>query len=162
MSVEKDFKEFIELLNKNEVKYLVVGGFAFAYHVKPRFTKDIDFFVEPSKENSQKIMETLRQFGFGKTGLTEEDFQEPDQIILFGNSPMRIDIITSISGVEFEDAWQNKEEGKYGDIPCFFISMADLIRNKKASGRPQDITDLKLLEKFDKKQGLKPVRRLKR
>jgi hypothetical protein len=122
MRVEKDFKEFIELLNKNKVKYLVVGGFAFAFHAKPRFTKDIDFFVEVSEENSIRIIDTLSQFGFGKINLDKGDFLEPDQIIQFGNPPMRIDIITTISGVDFKTAWENRVEGRYGDVPCFFIS----------------------------------------
>ena len=148
MRVEKDFKEFIELLNKNKVKYLVVGGFAFAYHAKPRFTKDIDFFVEVSRENSIRIIDTLSQFGFGKINLDKGDFLEPDQIIQFGNPPMRIDIITTISGLDFKTAWENRVEGRYGDFPCFFISKDDLIRNKKASGRRQDLADIELLERM--------------
>ncbi len=148
MRVEKDFKEFIELLNKNKVKYLVVGGFAFAYHAKPRFTKDIDFFVEVSEENSIRIIDTLSQFGFGKINLDKGDFLEPDQIIQFGNPPMRIDIITTISGLDFKTAWENRVEGRYGDVPCFFISKDNLIRNKKASGRRQDLADVELLERM--------------
>jgi hypothetical protein len=148
MRIEKDFNEFIELLNNNEVKYLVVGGFAIAYYAKPRYTKDIDILVESSKENSKKIMNTLIQFGFGNIGLKEEDFQRPDQIIQLGYAPVRIDIITSIMGVEFETAWKNRVEGKYGDIPCFFISKEDLIKNKQASARPQDKADLEILKKF--------------
>lgn len=148
MRVEKDFKEFIELLNSNEVKYLVVGGFAFAFHAKPRFTKDIDIFVEVSEENSIKIINALCQFGFGEMDLEKGDFLEPEQIIQFGNPPMRIDILTTISGVNFETAWENKLHGKYGDVPCFFISKDDLIRNKTASARRQDLADVELLEKI--------------
>jgi hypothetical protein len=152
MRIEKDFKEFIALLNKNEVKYLVVGGFALAFYIEPRFTKDIDIFVEPSKENSIKVIKTLNEFGFGNIGLKEEDFQKPDQIIQLGYAPVRIDIITSIVGVSFESAWQNKVEGKYGDICCFFISRDDLIINKRAVARPQDIADVKKLEKSKKRK----------
>jgi hypothetical protein len=151
MRIEKDFKEFIELLNCNKVKYLVVGGFAFALHAKARFTKDIDIFVEASEENGLKIMNTLKQFGFGDIGLTGKDFQEPDQIVQLGYSPMRIDIITSISGVQFENAWENKVVGNYGGVPCFFISKDDLVKNKQASGRSQDIADLKVLLFMEKK-----------
>lgn len=147
MKVEKDFKEFIELLNFNKVKYLVVGGYAFAYYAKPRFTKDIDIFVEASEDNSKRIINALKAFGFGGIGLKETDFQESGQIVQLGNQPMRIDIITSISGVMFETAWNNKNEGTYGDIPCFFISLNDLMTNKKASARAQDIADLVILEK---------------
>ncbi|HLP45770.1 MAG TPA: nucleotidyl transferase AbiEii/AbiGii toxin family protein [Candidatus Kapabacteria bacterium] len=148
MRIEKDFKEFIELLNGNKVKYLVVGGFAIAYHATARFTKDIDIFVEASEENGKKIINTLKSFGFRDIGLTERDFQKADQIVQLGYPPLRIDIMTSISGVEFENAWENKVEGKYGTVPCFFISSDDLIKNKQASGRPQDIADIKILEKI--------------
>jgi hypothetical protein len=148
MKVEKDFKEFIELLNENKVKYLVVGGFAFAFHVEARFTKDIDIFVEASEENSKKIINTLSGFGFGNIGLKEKDFQKPDQIIQLGYAPVRIDIITSIASVSFEAGWKNKVVGKYGDVTCFFLSKEDLIRNKQAAARSQDIADVKKLKKI--------------
>ena len=148
MRIEKDFKEFIGLLNENKVKYLVVGGFALAFYVEPRYTKDIDIFVEASEENSTRIIDALTAFGFGDIGLKEEDFQKPDQIIQLGYAPVRIDIITSIAGVTFDSAWKNKVEGKYGDIPCFFISKEDLILNKQKAARPQDITDVKKLKKI--------------
>jgi len=148
MRIEKDFKEFIALLNENKVKYLIVGGFAFAFYVEPRYTKDIDILIEASEENSKKIIDALTAFGFGNVGLKEEDFQKPDQIIQLGYAPVRIDIITSIAGVTFDSAWKNKVEGKYGDITCFFISKEDLILNKQKAGRPQDITDVKKLKKI--------------
>jgi hypothetical protein len=148
MRIEKDFKEFIALLNENKVKYLIVGGFAFAFYVEPRYTKDIDILIEASEENSKKIIDALTAFGFGNVGLKEENFQKPDQIIQLGYAPVRIDIITSIAGVTFESAWKNKIEGKYGDIACFFISKEDLILNKQKTGRPQDITDVKKLKKI--------------
>ncbi len=148
MRIEKDFKEFIELLNKNRVKYLVVGGYAFAFYAEPRFTKDIDFFVEISDRNAENIIKTLIDFGFKSTDIKKEYFLEPGKIIQLGFPPVRIDIITSITGVEFKDAWKNRKKGEYGDIPCYFISKEDLMKNKKASGRSQDIADLELLEKI--------------
>jgi hypothetical protein len=148
MRIEKDFKEFIELLNKNRVKYLVVGGYAFAFYAKPRFTKDIDFFVEISDRNAENIIKTLIDFGFKRTDIRKEYFLEPGKIIQLGFPPVRIDIITSISGVEFKDAWENRKKGEYGDVPCYFISKEDLMKNKKASARSQDIADLELLEKI--------------
>ena len=148
MRIEKDFKEFIGLLNKNKVKYLIVGGFAVAYYATPRYTKDIDVFIDTSQENSIRLMNTLNRFGFRNIGLKEEDFQKSDQIIQLGYAPVRIDIITSIVGVEFENAWMKKVEGKYGDISCFFISLEDLIRNKQAAARPQDLADIKSLGKY--------------
>ena len=148
MRIEKDFKEFIALLNENKVKYLIVGGFAIAYYVEPRYTKDIDILVEASEENSKKIIDALTGFGFGNIGLKEGDFQKPNQVIQLGYAPVRIDIITSIAGVTFDSAWMNKVEGKYGDIYCFFISKEDLILNKQKVARPQDIADVKKLKKI--------------
>lgn len=147
MKVEKDFKEFIELLNKHNAKYLVVGGFAIAYHAIPRYTKDIDILVEPSEENSKKIFATLADFGMGNIGLDKNSFQKKGEIIQLGYPPLRIDLVTSISGVEFESAWKNRETGKYGGNVCYFISKEDLIKNKRAVGRKQDIADLAILEK---------------
>ena len=151
MRIEKDFKEFIALLNENKAKYLVIGGFAFSFYVEPRFTKDIDIFVEVSEENSKRIINTLTGFGFGNIGLKEEDFQKSDQIVQLGNAPVRIDILTSIAGVSFESAWANKTEGKYGDVSCFFISKEDLMRNKQEVARAQDIADVKKLKKYKEK-----------
>ncbi|MCK5059417.1 MAG: hypothetical protein KAT34_22395 [Candidatus Aminicenantes bacterium] len=148
MRVEKDFKEFIELLNKNKVKYLIVGGYAFAFYAEPRFTKDIDFFVEISETNAENIAKTLVDFGFESTAVKKDYFQIPGKIIQLGYSPMRIDIITSITGVALKDAWKNKKKGKYGDASCYFISKEDLKKNKKAAGRSKDIADLELLEKI--------------
>ena len=148
MRVEKDFKEFIELLNKNEVRYLIVGGFAYSFYAEPRFTKDIDFFIEPSAENAEKILKVLEEFGFKSLNIKSQDFQEPDQIIQLGNAPLRIDLITSIKGVVFAAAWKNRTEGHYGKIPTYFISKADLIKNKKALSRPQDIADIEKLIKI--------------
>ncbi len=154
MRVENDFKEFIELLNKNHVKYLVVGGFAIAFHAIPRYTKDIDVLVEPGTENSKKIISVLEQFGFGNIGLSEDSFRQANQIIQLGYPPLRIDLLTSITGVMFETAWENRENGTYGDVPCYFISKEDLIKNKKATGRKQDKADIESLRKIsDKKSG---------
>jgi len=146
MRIEKDFKEFIGLLNSNKVKYLVVGGFAFSYYAEPRFTKDIDFLVEPSLENAQKLMHALAAFGFGDIGLKAEDFTETGQVIQLGNAPLRIDIATSITGVPFEAAWENKVLGNYHTEPCFFIGKKELLKNKQALGRPQDIADVHKLK----------------
>ena len=131
MRIEKDFKKFIELLNNNEVRYLIVGSFAFSYYAEPRFTKDIDFFIEPTEENAQRILKTLAAFGFDSLGLKSKDFQEPDQIIQLGVAPVRIDLLTSLSGIDFSSAWKNRIIGNYGQISANFISKVDLIKNKK-------------------------------
>ena len=148
MRIEKDFKEFIALLNKNNVQYLIVGGFAFSYHAEPRFTKDIDIFIELSRENAGKIVHALSEFGFGNVGLVENDFRKSGQIIQLGQAPLRIDVVTSIDGITFKSAWLNRVKGKYGNVPAFYISTGDLIKNKLASGRTQDLADVEKLKKI--------------
>jgi len=148
MKTENDFKEFIALLNKNNVEYLIVGGYAYSYYAEPRFTKDIDFLIYTSAENAQKMMLCLNEFGFGGIGLKAADFMEEGQTIQLGQAPVRIDIITSIEGVLFKEAWENRTIGAYGDIPANFISKSDLIVNKRASARPRDIADIAMLEKI--------------
>ena len=148
MRVEQDFKEFFALLNKNNVQYLIVGGYAYSYYAEPRFTKDIDVFIATSIENAEKIMIALQEFGFNNVGLNAADFLESGRTIQLGQAPIRIDIITSIDGVLFDQAWQNRIEGKFGDIPAFFIAKHDLIKNKRAAGRLQDIADIDKLDKI--------------
>ena len=97
MKVEKDYEEFLKLLNKNRVKYCVIGSFALAIHAKPRYTKDIDILIEPEEKNSSAILRTLRQFGFSSIEITEKDFLKSDQIIQLGYEPVRIDLLTRIS-----------------------------------------------------------------
>jgi hypothetical protein len=148
MRVEKDFKEFIALLNRSEVRYLVIGGFAYSFYAEPRFTKDIDILIEPSQENAKKILEAIKEFGFTDVDLSDNDFLEPGQIIQLGVAPLRIDIVTSIKGVEFSAAWKNRVTGRFGEIDAHFISKEDLIKNKRALGRKQDLADIEKLEKI--------------
>ena len=142
MKLVKDFEEFIELLNNNEVKYLVVGGYAFAVHAYPRFTNDIDFFILSTKPNVDKIISVLKEFGFDILSISADDLLKKDKVIQLGEPPYRIDLLTSIDGVDFEDAWKRKIPGRYGSQVLYFISKEDLIRNKKASGRKKDLDDL--------------------
>lgn len=148
MRVENDFKEFIELLNEHKVRYLIIGGFAYSFYAEPRFTKDIDFYIDTSSVNANKMLKVLEKFGFKDVDLTKDDFQQPEQIIQLGNAPLRIDIVTSIDGVNFKEAWNNRTSGKYGNLNTNFISKSDLIKNKKATGRAQDIADLEKLKKI--------------
>lgn len=148
MRVEKDFKEFIALLNKNNGRYLIIGGFAYSYYAEPRYTKDIDILMESSETNAVKILKTIEEFGFENIGLNTSDFLEPNQVIQLGIAPLRIDLHTSIRRVDFAQAWKNRTRGQYGDIHAFFISKADLIKNKKACGRKQDLADIEKLEKI--------------
>ena len=143
--LNQDFKEFIQLLNDNQVKYLIIGGYAVAIHGHPRYTKDIDIWIEMSPENSQKLMTALTQFGFGSLGLTPEDFQFPDQIIQLGYPPNRIDLITTPDGIDFETCYQAKIEVIINNIIVNFIDLENLRKNKKASGRLQDLADLENL-----------------
>lgn len=143
MNVDEDFATFLKLLNDHDVAYLVVGGYAYAIHVEPRFTKDLDIFLKRDQENAQKILKVLEDFGFGSLDLSKEDFLEPDQVVQLGNPPLRIDLLTSISGVEFKEAWKNRFSGKYGEVDVFFIGKEELRKNKKATGRESDREDLR-------------------
>jgi len=146
MKVSKDFEEFFELLNKNNVRYLVVGGYAYAIHAEPRFTKDLDIFVQRNKKNAVKILKTLTDFGFGSLDISENDLLKSDRVIQLGNPPLRIDLLTSISGVGFDEAWENKVTGKYGSQTVYFIGKNDLRKNKEKTGRKSDLEDLKNLD----------------
>ncbi len=141
-----DFEELFAFLNARSVKAVIVGGFAFAFHAKPRNTKDIDVFVEPTAENAILLLEALEDFGFGGLGLTVADFVPPGKIIQLGVPPNRIDLLTTIDAVSFDEAWAGKAPGKYGSQPVYYIGRAEFIRNKRASGRHIDLADLDALE----------------
>jgi hypothetical protein len=141
-NLEDDLREFIELLNALKVRYIVVGGFAVAYHGYPRYTADIDLFLERSPENAQGIVNAIRQFGFGDLGLSSEDFLQEDQVIQLGLAPNRIDLLTFLSGVDFQEAWATREQGEIAGLSVPMISKELLIKNKAASGRSQDLADL--------------------
>lgn len=147
MDIYRDFKELLELFNKNEVEYVVVGGYAMAHHGVPRYTRDIDVYVRPTMPNAQRVIEALDVFGFGQVGLKTEDFGKPGQIIQLGFPPVRIDIITSIEGVSWEQADQGKSQGEYDGTSVPFLGRAELIANKKTVGRLQDLADVEKLQK---------------
>jgi hypothetical protein len=144
--LNQNFKEFIQLLNENQVKYLVIGGYAVAIHGHPRYTKDIDIWIEISKENAEKLITALTQFGFGSLGLTPQDFQSPDQVIQLGYPPNRIDLITTPDGVDFQTCYNSRTEVLLSDIVVNFIDLDNLKKNKLASGRFQDLADLENLQ----------------
>jgi len=145
VKTEKDYEEFLELLNKHNVRYCVIGAFALAFHSRPRYTKDIDILVEPTIDNAKRLLITLDEFGFGSLNLAVEDFSTQGNIIQLGYEPVRIDIISSIKGLEFADIWESRVQGPYGKQTVNFIDRQNLIRSKKLSNRPQDKADLKLL-----------------
>jgi hypothetical protein len=145
MEAQKDFKELLELFNGHKVEYIIVGAYALAYHGAPRFTGDIDIFVKPSLDNAQRILSALSDFGFGSLNLTIDDFQNPDSVVQLGVPPVRIDIITSITGVTWQEADKGKLEGVYGDIQVHFLGREQYIANKRAIGRKKDLADLESL-----------------
>lgn len=146
MELNKDFKEFLELLNKHTVDYMVVGGFALAFHGAPRYTGDIDIWIRSSKENADLLISALSEFGFALPDLTSADFCEPDQVVQLGLPPVRIDILTSISGVTWDEAFPliTREVFQNTDIP--FIGKEAYLKNKRASGRPKDLADIDALD----------------
>lgn len=145
MEAQQDFKELLGLFNAHKVEYIIVGAYALAYHGAPRFTGDIDIFVKPSVKNAKKIVSALSDFGFGSLNLTVEDFQNPDSVIQLGVPPVRIDIITSLTGVTWKEADKGKVNGLYGDIPVHFLGKKQFIANKSAIGRKKDLADIESL-----------------
>jgi hypothetical protein len=145
MEVQKDFKEFLALLNAHKVDFMIVGGYALAYHGAPRYTGDIDVFIKPDSKNAQRILKVLEEFGFSSLKLSIDDFTKKDSVVQLGLPPVRIDIITSISGVSWELANASKEPGKYGEVPVFYIGRNQYIANKRAIGRAKDIADIEAL-----------------
>ncbi len=145
MEVQKDFKELLELFNARHVEFLIVGGYALAHHGAPRYTGDIDILIKPDHENANRILKALELFGFGSIGLCEADLTAPGKIIQLGYPPIRIDIITSLSGVSWEDAYAGRVQGNYGDIKIFYIGRDQLILNKKTTARKKDLADLEAL-----------------
>ena len=140
-----DYKEFIQSLNDNSVDYLVVGGYAVALHGYPRYTKDIDIWIESSQENATRLLKALEQFGFGSVGLKVEDFLEPDQVVQLGYPPNRIDLLTSLAGVAFQNCYDAKMAVDIEGLIVNFIDIESLKKNKKASGRLQDLADVENL-----------------
>jgi len=150
MELDKDFNEFVELFLEHNVRFLIVGGYALAAHGLPRATGDLDAWVWINPENAQNIVRALNAFGFQNLSLTESDFSKEDSIIQLGYPPFRIDILTSIDGVAFDQAWEKKIVVELNGMNVPFIGRDDLITNKKAAGRPQDIADVSRLTSEDK------------
>jgi len=144
--INKDFKEFIELLNKNNVKYLVVGGYALAFHGYPRYTKDLDIWVWVDGENANNILTALGDFGFSSLDLKQDDFLSPGYVVQLGQPPGRIDLLTSVTGLEFEQCYASRVTIEIQGATIDFIDLESFKKNKKAVGRHQDLADLENLE----------------
>jgi hypothetical protein len=151
MIFEKDFIDFIELLNVHEVEYMVVGAHALAFHGRPRHTGDLDIWIKPSVDNARKMVDVLKDFGFDSLGLAIEDFLKENYVTQLGYPPLRIDILNSISGVNFDEAYQGRILGKEEDLTISFINISDFIANKQAIGRAKDLGDIDALRKPKKK-----------
>jgi len=142
-----DFKELLNLFNGYNVRYLIVGGYAVMKYTEPRFTKDLDIWIATDEENAKNVYSALKEFGAPLTNLTYHDFMSEDYFYQMGRAPFRLDIVMSITGVSFEPAWKNKIVVQLQDMKIPFISKEDLIKNKEALGRPQDMIDVKNLKK---------------
>lgn len=145
MEPPRDFCELLECFNANRVSALIVGAYAHGFYGAPRMSGDLGLLVQPSAENTGRIMAALAAFGFGDVGLSAEDFQRPDVVIQLGVPPVRVDLLTGLSGVTWEEAWAGRITGEFGGVSVAFIGLADLRRNKLAAGRQKDLADLEAL-----------------
>lgn len=143
---DPDFKGFIESLNKNRVDYLVVGAYAVAFHGYPRYTKDMDVWIRGDRANAERLLRALKDFGFEPIDLRIEALLEPETVIELGYPPNRIDLLTSLAGVDFEAAYPSRVEADIGGVSANFIDLVNLKKNKKATGRHQDLADLQQLK----------------
>lgn len=150
--LDADLRELLESLIAHHVDFLVVGGHAVAFHGYPRFTEALDLLVRPDRENATRIMQALTDFGFGAIGLTVEDFIADDRVIQLGRAPNRVDLLTRLWGVEFSEAWRRRVPGQLDRIPVSMLSREDLIRNKRATARPQDLADAAALEALEERE----------
>ena len=146
MKLTPDLKEFIQLLGDNSVRYLIVGGYAVAFHGHPRYTKDLDIWIHLEPSNAARIVAALRQFGFGSLDLQPADFLSVDQIIQLGYPPNRIDLLTTLPGVDFDECYKGRVVVEVDGVTVNFIDLENLRKNKAASGRFQDLADLENLK----------------
>ena len=143
--MNSDFSDLLVALNEESVEYLIVGGYAVIKYTEPRFTKDIDIWVNATPENAERVIRALSKFGAPLSGVGPDDFTDPDVFFQIGVSPTRIDVIVGIDGLEFADCWTRRETATWDDIEAKFISIHDLIKNKEKVGRPQDRIDVENL-----------------
>jgi hypothetical protein len=148
MILAQDFEDFVKLLNKKQVEYMIVGGYALAFHGKPRHTGDLDIWINISEENAEKMLEVLNDFGLSSMQFAKEDFMKQGYISQIGYPPLRIDILNSIDGIEFHEAQKKMQKMQIEhDLFINYIGSDDFIKNKLASGRSQDLTDIKEIQK---------------
>jgi len=145
-----DFVDLLRALLDAEAHFLVVGAYALGVHGRPRATKDFDVWVEASVQNAPRVIEALKAFGAPLMGLTEDDITKPGVGLQIGVEPGRIDVLTSISGVLFEEAWPGRVEAELGGVRCGVIGLEHLLKNKRAAARPQDLADVAALERLQR------------
>lgn len=150
LKLETDFIDFVDLCNKYEVEYLVIGGYAVSIHGYPRSTKDLDICIRISEQNALKMIQVINDFGFASLKLTKEDFLKRDFITQLGQEPIRIDILNDLDGVSFEEAWVNKKIIDFEGSKINFIGYSELLKVKEKAGRPQDIADINKLKSRNK------------
>lgn len=143
--LSQDFKELLALFNENKVEYLIVGGYALAIHGHPRYTGDLDIWVLSKTDNAERILKSLHAFGLESLQFQSEDFSTPNQVVQLGNPPLRVDLMTNIDGVDFDEAWKRRKMIELEGLLIPFISKVDLIANKKVTGRYQDLADVEKL-----------------
>jgi hypothetical protein len=146
MNTHDDFEEFLRLLNEHQVEYVIVGGYAVAFHGYVRVTKDLDILYRNTPDNILRLRKALNSFGFDAASLSEVAFSEQGRIIRMGASPVMIELINAVSGLTFDQAWSDRVRGEYGEVQADYLSKASLIVNMRAAGRPQDIADCSELE----------------
>jgi len=142
----RDFKEFLKLLNSKKIEYLIIGGYAVGFHGYPRATGDMDVWIAANEKSAMKMVGALKQFGFDLPDLNKEIFLTEKKVIRMGIPPMRLEILTFIDGVRFEDCYKNRVIANFDEFIVNFISKDDLLQNKLASGRPQDLVDYNKLQ----------------
>jgi hypothetical protein len=151
MATNPDFRDLLSALSAERAEYLIVGAHAVMLYTAPRYTKDLDIWVRPTPENAQRVYHALAAFGAPMADLTVEDLATPGTIFQIGIEPNRIDVITSVEKLDFDRAWSNRVASTYGGIPISVLSIDDLLENKRAVGRPQDVIDIERLEKVRKR-----------
>jgi len=145
METNKDYKELLALFNAHSVDYMIIGAYALAFHGSPRYTGDLDIYLRPDHENAGRVLSSLDAFGFGGLDVAVDDLAVPGKVVQLGYPPVRIDLVTSITGVTWEDAAAGRVAGHYGNIPVTYLGKNEMIRNKRALGRKKDEADIEAL-----------------
>lgn len=143
----KEFREFVASLNRNNVRYVMLGGYAVAWHGHPRFTGDVDFFIERTPENAALVVRAIEDFGLACLEISVADLLAEESCVFFGAPPWRVDLINFATGITFDEAWESRIEGDVDGTPCHIISRELLLQNKRATGRGKDMADVETLSR---------------